>query len=141
MDVEENLRLMDEYLETFNAHDWEHLMELFSESAVWYYPGSKEPIRGRDAMRESQAGIVKRYPDIREEKKRAFGQGDWVCIEYAITGTNKGPLKRPDGKTIPPTNKRIRIPFCSVYKFKDGKITECCTYYDRLEWREQLGIA
>jgi len=92
-------------------------------------------------MLKQGESIVARYPDIREEMKRAFGQGDWVCIEYTITGTNKGPLKLPDGKIIQPTNKRIRISFCSVYKFKDGKITECYTYYDRLEWREQLGIA
>lgn len=46
MSVEENIRLMDEYLEAYNAHDWERLMEIFSESVVWHYPGSKEPKRG-----------------------------------------------------------------------------------------------
>jgi hypothetical protein len=43
-----------------------------------------------------------------------------------------GPMKGPDGKMIPPTNKKFHIEFCTVATWKNGEIVEERLNYDLL---------
>ncbi|MCJ2531503.1 MAG: ester cyclase [Candidatus Thermoplasmatota archaeon] len=141
MSVEENLRLVREDIETFNARDWDRYYELYAESFVHYIPGSPEPLKGRAAYREGMEGFLAAFPDIRVEIARTFGQGDWVCMEGTSTGTHTGPFKGPGGETIPATNKPVRMQGCGLYKVEGGQITELRDYYDLLGFMTQLGLA
>ncbi len=137
MSVQENLRKIDAAHEAFNAQDLDRYFELYAESAVYYGPGMPEPLKGRAALREAFEVFHTAFPDIRSTPDRSFGQGDWVCMEYTITGTHTGPLMRPGGETIPPTNQPIRIQGFTVSKFGGGEITEEHDYSDQLErWRQ-----
>ncbi|MFQ6012848.1 MAG: ester cyclase [Thermoplasmata archaeon] len=140
MSVEENERVIDRADEAFNAQEWDRYFELFAESVVWHSP-SPEPLKGRAALREAFEGFVAAFPDTRIKKERSFGQGDWVCREYTFAGTHTGPLKGPDGETIPATNKPVRLQGCGVYKVEGGEITETRDYFDQLGFMAQLGLA
>lgn len=141
MSVEENLKLLDAGLEAYNAHDWDRFLELYAESAVIYSPGLPEPLKGLAALREEIETGETAFPDHRMEKVRAFGQGDWVCVEYTMTGTHTGPFKGPGGETIPATNKPVRLQGCVVYKFEGGEIMEEHEYSDQLGMMAQLGLS
>ena len=141
MSVEENLQKLDAAHEAFNAQDWDGFFELYAESAVYSGPGIPEPLKGRAALREAFEVFHTAFPDIRSKPERSFGQGDWVCMEYTITGTHTGPLKLPGGETIPATNKPVRLQGCGVYKFEGGEITEEHDYSDQLGMMAQLGLA
>ncbi|MEE9164474.1 MAG: ester cyclase, partial [Thermoplasmata archaeon] len=91
--------------------------------------------------REAAEMFVTAFPDARSKKERSFGQGDWVCQEYTITGTHTGPLKGPGGEAIPATNQPVRLRGCGVYKFEGGEITEEHDYSDSLGMMAQLGLA
>lgn len=140
MSVEENLRLMDTVMEAHNAHDWGGFSTNFAESVVVYDPTVSEPIRGREALREFVASLATAFPDIRWEKSRSFGEGDFVCFEANILGTHKGPLSGPGGQTITATDKTIRTPVSTVSKVEGGEITEVHVYYDVLGMMAQLGV-
>ncbi len=124
MTVEENLQKVDAAYEAFNAQDWDGFFELYAESVVFYGPDLPEPLKGRAALRKVFEEFLTAFPDIRSKAERSFGQGDWVCMEYTLTGTHTGPLKGPGGETIPATNEPFRLQGCGVYKFEDGEITE-----------------
>ena len=79
------------------------------------------------------------YPDVTFEITQIFGNGDMVCAQGIVKGTNTGPLPGPDGKQLPPTNKSFRVPACFVAKIENGKISEIYEYLDRLEFSAQLG--
>ncbi len=49
-------------------------------------------------------------------------------------------LKGPDGKMIPPTNKKFHIEFCTVATWKDGQIVEEKLFYDLLGMLRQIGV-
>jgi steroid delta-isomerase-like uncharacterized protein len=140
MKVEENLKVIESVDEAFNNRDWAAFSERHTENVVSHSPTHAEPTKGIKAHRESLQGLLDAFPDFQMKRVRSFGQGDWVCATYMFTGTHKGPLKGPGGKTIPPTNKSIRIEFASALKFENGKIAEEHIYYDRLEMLAQLGI-
>ena len=141
MSVEENIRVANADFEALNAQDWDRYLGLHAESFVLYAPDSPEPRKGRAALREWIQGFVNAFPDLRAETVRSFGQGDWVCVEYNVSGTHKGPLAGPGGEAIPATNKPIRLPGTVVFKVEGGEITEAHEYYDILGMMAQLGLA
>jgi predicted ester cyclase len=140
MSVEDNIRLLNKTLEAFEAHDMEGFVSFMSESVVNYAPGRIEPLRGRDEVKEDNIGFLATYPDVQFEITRIFGEGDMVCAEGFVKGTNTGPIPGPDGKMMPPTNKTVRVPACFVAKIESGMISEICEYLDQLEFSRQLGI-
>ena len=139
MSVRDNLRLVDCMIASYNARDWSKLAETYAESALFYEPGVK-PYRGRDAIRRSYQDLHAVFPDERIKKVRSFGQGDWICIEMVASGTHKGPLMTPEGKTIPPTNKSYQVEIAATIRIENGKIAEYHEYFDKLEMLTQLGL-
>ena len=141
MSVEENLRLIKDGYEAFNAHDWDRFFEGYAESLVVHAPDLLEPLKGLAAYREWIQTFDTAFPDQCFEEVRTFGQGDWVCTEAIFEGTHTGPLPGPGGETIPATNKEVRNPAAFVFKFEGGKITEQRNYVDQLSYLAQLGLA
>ena len=139
MSVQDNIRITKAALEAFEAHDMDRFVSYMSESVLDYVPGRSEPLRGRDAVREDNIGFLAMYPDVTYEITQIFGNGDMVCAQGIVKGTNTGPLPGPDGKQLPPTNKSFRVPACFVAKIENGKISEIYEYLDRLEFSAQLG--
>ena len=140
MSWEQDERAFDQAVRALNARDWETYGRAFSESLVAHAPGLVEPSKGRDARVKWVQGILEAFPDGRVEKKRSFGQGDWLCMELAFAGTHKGPLLGPGGKAVPATNKKVRFPYCLVLKFEGGEVTELHEYFDQLELLMQVGL-
>jgi len=58
-----------------------------------------------------------------------------------VTGTHLKPLANPAGPPIPPTNRKIRVANCSVYRVQGGKVVEVHEYFDQLGFLAQLGVA
>ncbi len=140
MDTAENLRLIDEQDEAFNTRNWDRYLGYYADSLVRYGSGVNQPVRGKEALWEIVQVFIKAFPDIFAKKERSFGQGNWVCIEYTVTGTHKGPLPGPSGQELPTTGKVIRLPLCHVYKLQGGKITEDHAYFDSHDLMSQLGL-
>ena len=141
MSVHDNLRVVDAAFEAINARDWDWMAQLYADSVIEYRPGLPEPSEGSDVALQNLKDFTTAFPDVHVEKVRAFGQGDWVCREGVLTGTHKGPLTGADGKTIPVTNKPIRLQRCNLFRVEDGKITERHLYFDQLGFMTQLGLA
>jgi hypothetical protein len=68
-----------------------------------------------------------------------FGQNDWTCSIANFTGTHTNPMVGENGKTIPPTNKKFHIEFCTVAHWKNGQIMEERLFYDLVGLMRQLG--
>ena len=135
MSTEENLRITERFVEAFNAQNWTQFSELLTEDASYDSPIHPEPLKGNSAFVQYFKDIFVAYPDCKAETHRLFGQGNNICWEGALTGTHEGPIR-----DIAPTHKSVRIPFCHIYTFKDGKISDAVVFLDRLGYFSQLGI-
>lgn len=113
------------------------------ENAV-YWPGQPNPTRGRDNHEAEAKEFFKTFPDnhlINNPYKILFGQGDFTCTIADFSGTMKGSMKGPDGKAIPPTNKKFRIEFCTVAHWNEkGEILEERLFYDLVGMTKQIGL-
>lgn len=140
MSVDENLQVIDRWVEAYNARDFEGFANPFTESIIYHAPNLPEPLKDREEVRMHFEGHPAIFPDSHIRKERSFGQDDWVCLEFIWTATHKGPMPGPGGQTIPATNKSIRLPLAIVFKFDRGKIAEAREYWDRQAFMEQLGL-
>ena len=141
--VEENIRLMKTLDDAWNAQDWDTFDSRHAENVVVYWPGQPEPTRGGPAHRAESIEFFKTFPDNHvgnDPYKVLFGQGEWTCSVARFTGTMKGPMKRPDGTTIPPTNKSFEVEFCTVAHWQNGKIVEERLFYDLVGLMRQIGV-
>ena len=123
-------------------HDPDAVAKVFATDAVAYDPMFPQPIRGRDAIREETAGLLRAFPDLRFEIVNAIAKDDHLgALEARLTGTNSGPMVTPTGQEIPPTNKRIDLKGASISRLnQQGEITEERRYYDVGTMLRQLGL-
>lgn len=143
MSVEENLRLMKTLDDAWNSQDWETFNKRHADNVEVFWPGQPEPTKGIHAHHLEHVEFFKTFPDNHVAKnpyKILFGHGDYTCSVADFTGTMKGPMMGPDGKLIPPTNKKFKVEFCTVAHWKDGKIVEEKLFYDQISFMKQIGL-
>jgi len=75
------------------------------------------------------------FPDIHFAIQAAVADGDYVAITWIMTGTNRGSIG-----DIPATNKSIRTSGCTIYYFRDGKVSGHSQVFDRTTVMKQLGF-
>ncbi len=109
--------------------------------------GLANPIRPEDSgNHEAEAKeFFKTFPDnhlINNPYKILFGQGDMTCTVADFSGTMKGPMNGGGGKTIPATNKKFHVEFCTVARWsEDGEILEERLFYDLVGLMKQIGLS
>jgi predicted ester cyclase len=54
-------------------------------------------------------------------------------------GTHTGPLASPQGM-VPPTGRTLALRFCEIFEVEAGRIATHRTYYDQMEFAQQLGL-
>src|SRR5207244_5285010 len=87
MSVEQNLRMVDAAFEAINDQDWDHLWGLHVDNIVMSAPDLPDPVKGREAVQERLQAWGDALPDLSWKRVHGFGQGDWVCVELVISGT------------------------------------------------------
>jgi steroid delta-isomerase-like uncharacterized protein len=102
------------FLDAFNAHDVDAILEFFTDDCVFDMPRGPGPggrcLTGKDQVR---AGIRSRFegiPDIHYGDDRHFACGDRGVSEWTIRGTT-------------PSGERIEVRGCDLFEFRDGKIS------------------
>jgi len=139
-----NMELMQTLDDAWNAQDMDTFTKRHRKDVVVQWPG-KPPTRGVDAHRDESLEFFKTFPDqhIGNRPYRVFfASGDWTCSIARFTGSMTGPMKGPDGKTIPPTGKPFDVEFCTVAHWdENGQITEENLFYDLVTFMKQIGLA
>lgn len=123
---------------------WETFRERHADDVAVYWPGQAEPTRGRHNHDLEAVDFFKAFPDNRVENrpyKIFFAQGDYTASVAKFTGTFAGPMKGPDGKTIPPTNKKFEVEFATIAHWFNGEIVEERLFYDLGSVMKQIGLA
>ena len=79
------------------------------------------------------------FPDGRHTVTDVVDDGNRFAIEGTWTGTHTGPMAGPAGE-IPPTGRRVVLPFCGVATGRDDRIASVTVYLDQLTMLAQLGL-
>jgi predicted ester cyclase len=121
----------------FNARDWESIERLIADDCV-FVDGSGVVHKGPQAFATDYAkSWFDAFSDAEVTQAKYYDAGDTVVTEFVGQGTNDGSLG-----PLPPTNRRISLPFCEIYHFgSDGKVIGGHAYFDMYGMLVQLGHA
>jgi steroid delta-isomerase-like uncharacterized protein len=128
--------LLDREAAAWNAHDPDGVAACYAEDAELLDVGLPEPVRGREAIRESVAGYLAAFSDFHVEVDEAIVSGNRAAQEWTVTGTNDGELMG-----LPPTGKRATTHGCGVLEVgDDGLVRRAANYWNAAELMQQLGL-
>jgi steroid delta-isomerase-like uncharacterized protein len=132
--------VLDRITDAVMRGDQEALKALYAPDAVVETP-DRGTIRGRDEIAAYLAGFGAAFPDATYEPLHKNEADGTAIDEGYFIGTNTGPMTGPNGETIPATRKRVRARECDVATVENGVVTSHRSYFDMMDWLEQLGLA
>ncbi len=137
MDIETIVR---EGFNAMNRHDLDASVSQYAPDALHLHP-FPEPSRGKEAIKKENKDFFEAFPDLKLEISGIISKGDQAAVEFALKGTNTGPLVTPDGNSLPATNKRVEMNASAFFKVNaEGLIMEEHFYFDTATFMGQLGI-
>jgi steroid delta-isomerase-like uncharacterized protein len=133
-------KLAEKVQKAWDDRDMDALVQNYAEDAVMYMPGEPEPVRGRKAIAKNQEAFLQAMPDFKLKLTLVLIQGNHIAFEGEVKGTFTGPLTTPAGE-VQPTGKIAKLKFVFIARVNaDGLIEEDRTYYDNLDFMQQLGV-
>ncbi len=116
--------LLREFLEAFNRHDLDSIMDYFAEDCVFYMPRGPTPRGTRYAGKdEVRAGLAKRFegiPDVHYGDDQHWVCGDFGVSEWTLTGTSM-------------SGERVNVRGVDLLQFVQGKITRKDSFWKIVE--------
>jgi len=124
MTTEVNFKVLKGFLEAFNRHDLDAIMDYFHDDCVFYMPRGKDP-RGDlyVGKQEVRAGLSTRFegiPDVHYGEDTHWACGNFGVSEWTLTGTRKG-------------GEHIEVRGVDLLEFRDGKITRKDSFWKILD--------
>jgi hypothetical protein len=106
-------------------HDWDGVLATFEHPHYDINDGAAV-FDGADEVRRYFAASRTPFPDQGNEIIAIAADGaDRVLVEFWLTGTHLGPLRRGD-RVIPPTGRKFRIRMMASFEFKPGSDRIVC---------------
>lgn len=112
------------FLDAFNKHNLDAIMDYFAEDCVFYMPRGSSPrgdrYVGKSAVR---TGLAKRFegiPDVHYGEDQHWVCGNFGVSEWTLTGT-----------TI--SGKKVEVRGVDLLEFSQGKITRKDSFWKILE--------
>ncbi|HVS43202.1 MAG TPA: ester cyclase [Candidatus Dormibacteraeota bacterium] len=130
--------VIERLLELWVARDKAGTVALYDDAAEISAPGGLR-LSGKDGWSELYDMWMGAFPDNRITGAVIFGAGDQALEEAVFTGTQTGTMHTPTGD-VPPTGRRVDIPYTIVYRLRDGRVSSMHLYFDQVELMTQLGL-
>ncbi len=106
-------QLLKDFLEAFNRHDLDAIIDYFAEDCVFYMPrGASSRGDRHTGKAEVRAGLAKRFkgiPDVHYGSDKHWVCGDLGVSEWTLTGTSI-------------VGQSIEVRGVDLLEFADGKI-------------------
>lgn len=123
INISNNEKLIKQYFELFNQHDWKKMSEMYTETADFKDPSLGKGIvkQSRKQTEEKYAELHKIFPDLHDEVIQIYPSAEnHIIVEFVSTGTA-------------PDNSKFELPICTIFTIDNGLITKDFTYFDNFE--------
>jgi predicted ester cyclase len=133
MTVQENKSILEGAAEAFN--DLSRRPEWFAahDPAVVAHGLGPNPL-DLEGLRQFYGGLWKAFPGLHITIDDMVGEEDRVSWRLRVRGTQEAEFRG-----VPPTGKEVTFGAQYIFRFRDGKIVERWTNFDRLGVLVQLG--
>lgn len=119
----ENEKLVNQYYEYFNKHEWSKMADMYVDVSDF-----KDPSLGQGVVKQTKQQIIEKYaglgevfPDLKDSIVQSYPSGEkHMVVEFVSTGTA-------------PNGEKFELPICTIFTIENGRITKDYTYYDNFE--------
>lgn len=123
----ENEKLVKQYFDYFNKHEWAKMANMYAENAEF-----KDPTLGQGIVKQTKQQIIEKYaalngvfPDLTDKVVQIYVAGkNTVVVEFVSSGTA-------------PDKSKFELPICTIFTIENGLITKDFTYFDNFEEPKQ----
>ncbi len=123
MTTTDNEKLVKQYFEHFNNHDWTKMANMYVETSEF-----KDPSLGQGIVKQTRQQIIDKYtelnkvfPDLHDQVIQTYPSGDkHIIVEFVSTGTA-------------PDNSKFELPICTIFTIENGLITKDFSYFDNFD--------
>ena len=137
--MEDIKSLVTRFYDTWNAHDRDGWLGCCDEDIIFSGPGGISG-KGFDTGRMFWSIWQDAFPDCTSTINAAVAEGNEAIQEAVFTGTHTETLHLPDNQEIPPTGKRVALPYTLGLTYSEGKWSSFRLIFDRAELMTQLGL-
>lgn len=124
MSEQVTIETLKRFLEAFNRHDLDSIMDYFADDCVFYMPRGAGPRGDRYVGKEEvRAGLAKRFegvPDVHYGEDQHWVLGDMGVSEWTLTGTAKSGMQ-------------LEVRGVDLLEFSGGKIVRKDSFWKILE--------
>jgi ketosteroid isomerase-like protein len=131
--------LVTRFYDTWNEHDRDGWLACCREDITFNGPGGIAG-KGFDTGRMFWALWQDAFPDCMCTINVAVAEGTEAIQESVFTGTPTETFHVPNSQAIPPTGKRVALPYTLGLTYRDGKWSSFRLIFDRAELMTQLGL-
>lgn len=136
MSEKKNLEIVRQlYNEVFTGSDTSVLDSLVAPSVKLHDPSAKNFKQGIEGFKLREEMYAHAFPSKKATIDEIFTGKDTVSVKWTVTGTHDRDLPG-----IPATGKKITVTGTSIFRLKNGKITEIWANWDELGMLSQLGL-
>ena len=115
-----------DFYAAYKARDAAQMAEFYTPDATFVDPSFELDLKGPDQIRELFQKVFPKYESLDWEIKHVTPAADDLIVEGVMTGSI--------GK------KTVRVPFVSIFQFRDGKIASQRDLFDVAHFLVQLGV-
>ena len=127
MDTSTNEKLVKQYFEHFNNHEWTKMANMYAETTDF-----KDPSLGQGIVKQTRQQIVDKYselnkvfPDLHDQVIQTYPSDDkHIIVEFISSGTA-------------PDHSKFELPICTIFTIENGVITKDFSYFDNFDEEEQ----
>jgi ketosteroid isomerase-like protein len=131
--------LIDRMTQAVVAGDLDTLRETYAPDVVVTTPDAGT-LNGIDACIEWNRSFIDAFSDRDFHSERALETQECAIDQGEFIGTHTKPLQLPDGQSVQPTGKQVRLRAVDIATVTNGKIVRHDFYFDQLDMMSQLGL-
>jgi uncharacterized protein len=136
---QDNTRKARANFDALNAHDLDRWARDMAPDFRGEAPGMPGEM-SREQNRAYLQAYMTAFPDLHFETESVIGSGEQVVVYWVGLGKHTGPMAAPNGMTIPPTGKPVRVKGSTFFEFKGGQISRGRALFDSSDLMRQLGL-
>jgi ketosteroid isomerase-like protein len=123
MSKSDNEKLVQQYFEHFNNHDFVKMANMYAETTDFKDPSLGQGIvkQTRQQTIEKYTELVKVFPDLHDQVIQTYPSGNnHIIVEFVSSGTG-------------PDKVKFELPICTILTIENGLIIKDFTYFDNFD--------
>ncbi|SFJ14456.1 conserved hypothetical protein, steroid delta-isomerase-related/conserved hypothetical protein [Celeribacter neptunius] len=128
--------VLEAFYAAYNAHDAAAAAALYAEDGRHDEIAMGKSRCGTAALQDGLEGFFRMLPDVVWSPKEVIRSGDWLAVNYRMTGTF---TPRPKENQSAQLSKQVAIDGLHLLKVADGKIETTQDYWDKDVFLAQIG--